>query len=173
MPATLSCQVGWIDTTIHDFLIDMDADSAAVEHVLITCLDSSLDVATIVKNNAKLAELRDASRVIGKGVFLATKELLAIERRTRLFYGFDEIWFFAGSRITAKPRSVIITGPNKLSCSTLGPIVRWMKRNDCVLGLGDGVGMNYCARIRGVVRQLVRAMSGVDGAVAGKSRASA
>ncbi len=42
---------------------------------------------------------------------------------------------------------------------------KWMQRNDCSLGLGDGVGMNFCAKVRGVARYLMKAL-GETGAMA-------
>ncbi|HJT35714.1 MAG TPA: hypothetical protein VJ783_27040 [Pirellulales bacterium] len=87
---------GWINTTIHDFLVDGEFLPA---YALVTCLDSTFDLELSTKTNASLGELR--------------------ERGT------------------------------------------WMQANHCSLGLGDGVGLNFCAKISGLARYLVDALSDV------------
>ncbi len=100
----LPYEVGWIDTTIHDFLLGLDECSSSITYALITCLDSSLDVASLVNKSSTLRAFGEDSKVVGKGILLTTRRLLAIERRTRIFFGFDEVWF-SDSKISPKPKS--------------------------------------------------------------------
>jgi hypothetical protein len=152
--------LGWIDTTIHDFLIDSADPPASMKYALITCLDSSFDVNTIWDRQPTLRALRRRAKPVGQGVLVATSRLLAAERKHRLFFGFDEVWFFQGSNVTNKPKSIVITGPNSISASAARPMMKWMHANGCCLGLGDGDGMNYCAKLEGIGRFLVQAYAG-------------
>ena len=76
---------GWIDTTIHDFLSEIDSPPHSMAYVLITCLDSSSDVASIFENNPALQSFRGAAKIVGKGVLLPTRRLAAIDRFAQAF----------------------------------------------------------------------------------------
>ena len=150
---------GWIDTTIHDFLSDIDEPSSSMSYVLVTCLDSCFDVASLLKRSESLAGLSKQYQQIGSGVLLTIRQLLAAERRTRIFFGFDEIWFFPHPPNRPKPHEIVITGPNRINDPVPDRLTGWMQTSGCSLGLGDGTGMNFCARLRGVARHLVSALS--------------
>jgi hypothetical protein len=93
--------------------------------------------------------------------------LLAAERRKGLFFGFDEVWFFPRASARPKPSDLVITGPQRISTDLAAKAITWMRRTGCTLGLGDGAGMNFCARLEGVAGYLLRAScnSDVDGRV--------
>jgi hypothetical protein len=150
---------GWIDTTIHDFLSEIEEPSSSMGYVLITCLDSCFDVASLVKQSDHLAGLNGQCRRMGNSVWLTIRQLLAAERRGRIFFGFDEIWFFPHPPNRPKPPEIVITGPNRINDPVLDRLTGWMQSSGCSLGLGDGTGMNFCARLRGVARHLVSALS--------------
>jgi hypothetical protein len=84
---------------------------------------------------------------------------VALERRQRIFFGFDEVWFFTHSSVSPKPDDVVITGPNKIPSEMTPGLTEWMQSNGASLGLGDGTGMNFCARLQGVARRLVESLS--------------
>lgn len=151
---------GWINTTIHDFLVDGDFLPA---YALITCVDSSLDVEVLTKTNASLREFSEGGklRFIGKGMLLPTRQLMAVERKNRLFFGFDEVWFCSRPPAEAKPKKLVIVGPDRIAPGLRGSLATWMQANHCSLGLGDGVGLNFCAKISGLARHLVDALSDV------------
>ncbi|MGI8982151.1 MAG: hypothetical protein ACR2FY_23210 [Pirellulaceae bacterium] len=151
--------VGWIDTSIHDFLADMDDPPASMAYALITCLDSSFDIAGLVGKNSRLATLKKEGTIVGKGLLLKTRRLLALDRSARLFFGFDEVWFFSHSLVSPKPKNLVITGPERISESMLKPLTSWLQSNGAYLGLGDGTGMNFCAKLRGVARRIVESVT--------------
>jgi hypothetical protein len=159
MPKTSQYTVGWIDTSIHDFLAEIDDPSSSMAYALVTCLDSSFQVASLADANRPLQALKNQGRVVGQGVLLTTRRLLALERHERLFFGFDEVWFFSHAEIGPKPKNVVITGPNRILSPLMASLKEWMDVNGCSLGLGDGAGMNFCARLRGVARRLVESFS--------------
>lgn len=150
---------GWIDTTIHDFLSSIQEPTSSMAYALVTCLDSSFDFASFRDCSKRMGELNGKCKWVGQGLLLTTRQLLAVERHDRLFFGFDEVWFFPKGDITAKPESWVITGPELINPQEIGQYHEWMRSNNCSLGLGDGTGMNYCLRAKGAARYVVTAFN--------------
>ena len=148
---------GWIDTTIHDFLSGVEQPAAGMAYALITCLDSSFDVGSFWDRHADLSALKGKAEVVGEGLLLPTSHLLDIDSRTRLFRGFDEVWFFPRRGVTAKPDGLVLTGPDRIGADDIRLYRHWMGANNCSLGLGDGTGMNYWLRVRGAAKYVVAA----------------
>ena len=146
---------GWIDSTIHDFIVGIEEPTASMRYALITCLDSSFDVRSMLEQSKHLKSVRGKCQLVGQGILLSTRQLLAAERVDRIFFGFDEVWFFPTSHAEPKPENLILTGPEKVSPQEIDQFTHWMLSSKCSLGLGDGVGMNYCLRVRGVARYIV------------------
>jgi len=146
---------GWLDSSVHDFLADVETPPNSMKYALITCLDSCNDVASMLGKSESLCPLLPHVQAIGNGVLVSTKRLLAADRRQRIFFGFDEIWFFPRPAVETKPTQLWLTGPSELSGSLPAELVRWMDRSRCSLGLGDGTGLNFVAKLSGVARCLV------------------
>src|SRR6266481_5612227 len=90
--------VGWIDTTIHDFLLKIDEPTSSMAYALITCLDSNFNIPSMLEHSKHLQSLKGKIEgQVGKGILLRSRHLLAAERDNRLFFGFDEVWFFPNS----------------------------------------------------------------------------
>ncbi len=155
---------GWIDTSVHDFLSQIADPTASMTYALVTCLDSSFDLAAIVQKDPDLRTLKSQGqlKIVGQGVLLTTRRLLALERRKRLFFGFDEVWFFPRAKVSPKPKNAVITGPGKITPQLMKSLANWMQANGCSLGLGDGAGMNFCARLRGIAQYLVDSFNASD-----------
>lgn len=149
--------VGWVATTIHDLLLDIEEPTSSMAYALITCLDSSFDISSMLEQNRRLNSLKGKCHLVGQGILLTTRQLLTAERHNRLFFGFDEVWFFPTSDVEAKPESLVITGPERINLPEMEEYSEWMRSSNCSLGLGDGTGMNYCLRVRGVARYILRA----------------
>ena len=56
-------------------------------------------------------------------------------------------------------KKLVITGPNKIAPTLLEDLAEWMDNSGCYLGLGDGTGMNFSAKLRGVAKYLVESLS--------------
>jgi hypothetical protein len=155
---------GWMDSSIHRFLVDLESTPSSMKYALITCIDSSFDVVAVFRTSAALKPLATQSEAVGKGMLVSTARLLTAERGGQIFHGFDEIWFFPSQDVAAKPEQICITGPETLSPDPPAKLVKWMNRNKCSLGLGDGTGLNFIAKLRGVARHLVNELSAtIDG----------
>jgi len=150
---------GWIDTTIHDFLATIEEPPSGMTYALVTSLDSTIELAAFVAHNPSHILFQRDYRLIGDGLLLKTRSLLAADREHRLFFGFDEIWFFPSNEIEPKPDNLIIVGPEKVEPSELESHLEWLEKSKCSLGLGDGTGMNFCLKVRGVAKHIVDALS--------------
>src|SRR5207247_1030233 len=86
---------------------------------------------------------------------LPTKLLLEANARSRLFFGFDELWLFPQDGIQPKPDSAVLVGPGRMAQKRLGELGKWLNRNQCSLALGDGEGLNFIVKARGLVGALL------------------
>jgi hypothetical protein len=151
---------GWISTNIHDFLAEIAQPISSMNYALITCLDSDFEVSSLFQSSRHLKGLKRKFKPVGKGALVTTRQLLAAQRRERLFFGFDEIWFFPNSDITPKPANFVITGPNRIDAHQIDRHAAWLASSHCALGLGDGTGMNYCLKVHGVAKFVIQALNG-------------
>jgi hypothetical protein len=108
--------------------------------IWITSLDSSQDLSNdgMIKNLSEPYELRKM------GAIVSGKTLVKIQELDGMFAGFDELWCFdAPIDCTELPEDVFLVGPRELSTEIPDAVVEWMRRSKGVLGLGDGIGLNY------------------------------
>ena len=157
MITELGYTAGWLDSSIHDFLKDMPRPFPSIRFALITCLDSGDDLPQAVERSESLRALKDelGINILGKGLLVPTKRLLDVERRQRLFFGFDEVWFFPKRPLEPKPNSVSLVGPDRIDLDALKEAVPWMERTSCTMGFGDGTGLNFTAKAHGLVHYLL------------------
>jgi hypothetical protein len=155
----------WIDTGIHDFLSVMEQPPSGMAYALITCLDSNFDVKSAVGASTHLDSVRGRATFVGKALLLRTTELLDAERLGRMFFGFDEVWFFARPVTHPKPSGLVIVGPHRVSGELLTRHRRWLDTTGCTLGLGDGTGMNLCFRVRDPRRSIAAVREEPDNTV--------
>jgi hypothetical protein len=146
---------GWIDTSIHDFLLKIADPTASMAHALITCVDSESDPASLLDKSKHFKSLHGKCQIVGQGILLTTRQLLSVEKANRIFFGFDEVWFFPDAEISPKPSGFDITGPDQINSNDISQHGEWLRSNKCSLGLGDGTGMNFCLKVRGVARYIV------------------
>jgi hypothetical protein len=127
----------------------------SVQFALITCLDSSFNVYSLLDRSPALRPLKNEAKSLGEGLLVPTKRILNVEREHPIFYGFDEVWFFRDAPSHPKPRSITLVGPERIDQKKLAVVVPWLMSNSCSLALGDGVGLNLIAKVQGLVRYLV------------------
>ena len=146
---------GWLDSSIHEFLEVFPASSKKMDYALITCLDSNLNPATLLHKSPELKPLAPMAQLLGRGLLVPTKALLEVNSRNQLFFGFDELWFFPSEPIEPKPASAWLVGPSRVEQTKLDKLGKWISSNACSLGLGDGDGLNFVVKARGLVRHLL------------------
>src|SRR5689334_20835149 len=149
--------VGWIDTSIHEFLASIDRPPASMKYALLTSLDSSFDLPALLDSSKHLESLRGRFEKRGRGLVISTHHLVEADRQSRLFFGFDEVWFFPTKRFPAKPDDLVIVGPHPLNERTLERWQDWLSASGCSLALGDGTGMSFILKAQGIGKHVVRA----------------
>lgn len=143
---------GWLDSSLGDFLAELPRPGENALYALLTCLDSSFDVASLLKRNASLRAAVSDVKTLKKGAIVPVKLLHKASLRKQLFIGFDEIWFFPTDKIEPKPESTSIVGPQRIEQETLDQLGPWMEANDCSLALGDGCGLNIIVKASGLAQ---------------------
>jgi hypothetical protein len=146
---------GWLDSSVGDFLAPLPRSAESAAYVLITCLDSNVDPASLVKKNPNLREALNGVATLKNGLLLPSKLLYKSSLRSRLFVGFDEIWFSLTAEIKPKPKSASIVGPQRISQEMLEKLGDWMDANGCSLALGDGAGLNVMVKAYGMVKYVL------------------
>jgi hypothetical protein len=146
---------GWLNSSIHDYLESFPQPYPSMEYALVTCLDSNSDVASILKESTDFKSLMADAPSLGRGLLLPTKKLLEAEASDRVFFGFDEVWFFPSEIIEPKPESVGLVGPARIDQRTMNKLGVWMDANSCSLAFGDGEGLNLIVKASGLVRYLL------------------
>lgn len=146
---------GWLDSSVHDFLEVLSSRAASTKYALITYLDSNPNPAALRNKSPELKSIAKELEVLGRGLLLPTKLLLETESSTRIFFGFDEVWFFPKKDIQPKPPSASLVGPTRLNQSRLEKCGEWLAENSCSLALGGGEGLNFVVPAQGLVRFLL------------------
>jgi len=137
--------VGCVDSSIATLLEIAPEIIAPYSHALVTSIDSERDL-------QNLEILKKSTHGIMQYEFLDNNLLLSREAFLTmlttydLFNGFDEIWFFLTKPSVKLPSGLWITGPLEIVNDIPAGLIEWMKESGCVLGLGDGIGLNYITR---------------------------
>ncbi len=146
---------GWLDSSIGDFLEVLSPSDTTAKYALITCLDSNRDPASLRKKSPELKSLTSKVRTLGAGLLLLAELLREVNSRSRILFGFDEIWFFPSNRIETKPDSPSLVGPDRIDQEKLNKLGGWMSRCSCSLALGDGEGLNFIVKAQGLAKCLL------------------
>jgi hypothetical protein len=146
---------GWLDTTIHDFLEVLPPNSASAKYALITCFDSHDNPASLREKSPELQAIRKNCQSLGNGLLVPTKRLLESETENRIFFGFDEVWFFPSKPTRPKPDAANLVGPSRLNQASFDAFGQWMIENSCSIALGGGEGLNFVVRAHGLVKVLL------------------
>jgi hypothetical protein len=96
----------------------------------------------------------DEFREVGSGVLLSGQQTIMLTRRYLLFTHFDEVWLFDEVPIEPKPERASIVAPYDLGEEVPTEVADWMQHSGCIVGLGDGFGLNYVTVDEGVARLL-------------------
>jgi hypothetical protein len=145
---------GWLDSSVHDFLKEFPSDTKSAKYVLVTCLDSNLDPHSLLSGSALPFDSSEIE-IVGKALLMPTATLIHANQDKQLLFGFDEVWFFPSRKITPKPSSAWLVGPARIAQKKLDKLSEWMNKNSCSLAMGDGEGLNFIIKARGLVRPLL------------------
>jgi hypothetical protein len=141
------------DSFIADLVEEHPEFVESFPFALVTSLDSSPPT-SLPNVRRALAEHVDEFQEVGSGVLLSGEQLILLARKYLLFTHFDEVWLFREAPMEPKPQEVSIVAPYDLSEEVPPEVADWMWRSGCVVGLGDGDGLNYVAVDERIARLL-------------------
>ncbi len=128
-----------IDGSIHDVICELPELFDTFAWVLITSLDSSRDL----DKDAMIQQSGRLHRFLGSGVVFEGRSMRQLKLAEGMFSGFDELWCFRHEISIPIPPDVHIVGPLQMKTEIPDAVQMWMNQSKCVLGLGDGTGLNY------------------------------
>jgi hypothetical protein len=141
MRETDGITVGWVESRICEVI--REGLISRFQWGLLTSIDSITE----------LAESGIASRIkavdpdcsfLGDGVVLSCDKLLRLVHELKLFTGFDEIWCFDVMPRVPKPPDLWLVAPLNIEEESVPTqLGSWMRHSECILGLGDGIGLNF------------------------------
>jgi hypothetical protein len=146
--AYLDVVYGWcpnLNITHLDHLIDRMAGYCPL--ALITCIDSSRNPGELVPALETMTKAQISWQIHGLGIVVPTRSLTIVANL--LLNGFDEIWLLRSNPATDSSPPMPVTSeiplPEKkgIDGDRFHELVLWFDMNNCVLGLGDGYGLNY------------------------------
>jgi hypothetical protein len=146
---------GWLAGSINDFIKVFPKQSRTMEYALISRLDSESDIVSLRRSCKELGFLADNGRFVGKGLLVPTRRLREVNSEHQVFLGFDEVFFFPTDQIQPKPESASLVGPNRVTQRRMNVLGNWLVTSSCSLALGDGVGLNFIVKARGLVRHML------------------
>lgn len=141
--------------SIRTFLLkNMHASAFAECFIYIKCLDGNTNLDSI-NSFFYSPEHPEVFQIVPNGdyyqpyngIFLTFEYIRNVEKIEKLFYGFDEVWFMEENPFEyegfPKPEDCSITTPGIIDDEKMDLLQCWMTNNKVILGLGDGVGMNF------------------------------
>jgi hypothetical protein len=146
---------GWLNSSVQEILEAIPRSGTSTKYALVTSLDSNLKPGILLGKSPEFRSVELQATVVGDGLLLPTKRLLEANARSPFFFGFDEIWFFPDDHIEPKPDSAWLVGPSRIRQIDLDALGTWMERSSCSLALGDGDGLNFIVKGRGLVGVLL------------------
>ncbi len=146
---------GWLDSSIREFFDLFPRESARMRYALVTCLDSRPNPASLLHESPELEPLIADGELLEGDLLIPTNKLLFDRFHHKIFFGFDEIWFFERRITEPKPESAWLVGPRRIDQTTMWRLGPWMSANRCSMALGDGEGLNLIVKARGLVKHII------------------
>jgi hypothetical protein len=134
------------------------------QYVLVTSLDSMRDMRKSANEVGTLsANCSGETGIVGQSLVVPAGLLLELMEKHSWFTGSDEVWCFVEKPSATAPDGFTIVGPAVVREYMPDRLREWMVMSRCVLGLGDGIGMNYVTTSREIALQLEIACPGDEG----------
>jgi hypothetical protein len=130
----------WIDSSIREVIEELPEIVRRFGYVLITSIDSQNDLRSLVNYHSNI--FKDIHHeYLKEGVVLEGESILKLSESKIFFTGFDEIWCFY-SKPQMYPNQCLV-GPSNITECVSVEHETWMNAAGCILGMGDGTGLNY------------------------------
>ena len=96
---------GWVNFSIHQFFLEMQAEKVRIPHgmiwTIISCLDSCPNVNALVSKSQHLQFSKEAYKPLVRTIAIKTKDLLQAEYQERIFLGLMRYGLLAKKRLIA------------------------------------------------------------------------
>lgn len=143
---------GWFQDSILDLTHSKWEVFRKLPYCLVTCTDSTHDLKSIT-TAWEITEWEGSCSFLGRSLIIGDGKMLGYARS--LFSHFDEIWLYEHRPTVEKPTEVSIVSPLELNRENpSGELLEWFGTSGCVLGLDDGIGMNYVTTSREILESL-------------------
>ena len=135
---------GWISLSIVEVLKMSPSLIGDDMLIQITSLDSQTNVAKLYNYISNFGANATEYYFSESSLLLTGKTIKQLNDNYDFFVGFDELWCFSEKPIFPKPNDDWLTGPFNISEDTISSqLIEWFCKSKCVLGMGDGIGLNY------------------------------
>ena len=134
--------VGHIDASIANLVTDIPDLITRFPFVLITCIDSSRELRKL-KTTKKIVEKYPGCQFVNNNLLMSGTLFTEISHSQHLLNGFDEIWLSFVLPVEAVPGEFWMVSPRNIVNDIPPGLAEWMKRTGCIIGMGDGTGLNY------------------------------
>jgi hypothetical protein len=146
---------GWIPRFSIRELIEQHPDVfRSADAVLISMLDSNENIHELPAVAGTFVT-SDSTELLSSEPFVVNGAgLLRLLGRRDLFTGFDEIWLLRHVVDAPPPVDASLVAPEQVGSEPPESVAKWMEDSGAVLGLGDGIGMNFVGADDGLLTQL-------------------
>lgn len=149
-----SLWLGLVNSTIYNLIVGLPDVICKFPYCLVTCIDSSRDLRTLKSIESIIKDLNIHGAFLNGSLILKGELICKLEKSYNLFNGFDELWLFDKKPLEVKPVDLTITGPLEITHDRPKNLFEWMSTSGCILGLGDGTGLNYVTTEKSIARLL-------------------
>ncbi len=134
--------IGHLDSSISSLIMNLSNLISQFSFTLITSIDSTKNLHKLNTVNKIVNDLSICS-FFNEGLLISGNKIQNIMKQYNLLNGFDELWFFHSKPLINYSSELWITGPRDITIELPRSLPKWMKNSGCILGLGDGIGLNY------------------------------
>lgn len=113
-----------------------------IQYALVSMIDSTPGVGNLPSLVPLLERLGAFYKRVDGDVVLDIPTLLGLVEEQDFLTGFDEVWLCAHIPKSNKPELFRMTSDTRLSGVPPAELAEWMLASGCVVGLGDGDGLN-------------------------------
>lgn len=148
---------GWMEDRICDLAKTNWPIFRTLPWCLLTCIDSSHEVRSRIQAG-RIAGWEGDCSFLGEALVVGEGKILELARAYKCFNGFDEIWLYENRPTMEKPKGISLIPP-PIDLTAVAPsreLLEWVEASGCVLGLGDGIGMNYITPSKDIAESLTR-----------------
>jgi len=131
-----------IESSVSDFVDNITNWEEFFNYILVVTIDSSHVLTELPAIQKGIEKGFDITSFDSK-IILTNETIRKMNKEFSLFNGFDEIYCFPERPKALSPRKAFLTGPIKIENKIPDDLEQWMLNNNCLLGLGDGIGLNY------------------------------